>query len=197
MINDYGNLKASIDLKTIIDYFNNNTVERILNKNQKPKIITATNVFAHIENPNLLIKLVKKIMNKNSVFITESHYLLSLIKTLQYDTIYHEHLRYYHLSSLVKLFNLNNLEVFHAKKIPTHGGSIRVYASRKGIFKKTKSFKKIIEQEKESEINKLQTFKIFKKKVIESKYKLLTMLIELRKKKKKFLLLARHQGVVL
>ena len=85
----------------------------------------------------------------------------------------------------MKLFNLNNLEVFHAKKIPTHGGSIRVYASRKGIFKKTKSFKKIIEQEKESEINKLQTFKIFKKKVIESKYKLLTMLIELRKKKKK------------
>ena len=172
-------------IETIIDYFNNNTVERILNKNQKPKIITATNVFAHIENPNLLIKLVKKIMNKNSVFITESHYLLSLIKTLQYDTIYHEHLRYYHLSSLVKLFNLNNLQVFHAKKIPTHGGSIRVYASRKGVFKKTKSFKKIIEQEKESEINKMQTFKIFKKKVIESKYKLLTMLIELRKKKKK------------
>ena len=45
-------------IETIIDYFNNNTVERILNKT-KTKIINATNVFAHIENPNLLIKLVK------------------------------------------------------------------------------------------------------------------------------------------
>ena len=87
-------------------------------------------------------------MNKNSVFITESHYLLSLIKTLQYDTIYHEHLRYYHLSSLVKLFNLNNLEVFHAKKIPTHGGSIRVYASRKGILKKQKVLKRLLNKKK-------------------------------------------------
>ena len=107
---------------------------------------------------------------------------MSLIKTLQYDTIYHEHLRYYHLSSLIRLFRLNNLEVFHAKKIPTHGGSIRVYACRKGAFKKTKSLKKIIEQEKKSG---MKIYESFKKKVIESKYKLLTILIELRKKQKK------------
>jgi len=180
-----GKVANTNGIETIIDYFNDKTVEQILKKKQKPKIITATNVFAHIENPNLLIKLVKKIMNKNSVFITESHYLLSLIKTLQYDTIYHEHLRYYHLSSLMKLFDLNNLEVFHAKKIPTHGGSIRVYAARKGIFKKTKNLKSIIQQEKKSEINKMPIYKSFKKKVINSKYKLLTMLIELRKKQKK------------
>ena len=81
------------------------------------------------------------------MFVTESHYLLSLVKTLQYDTIYHEHLRYYHLSSLIKLFSLNNLEVFHAKKIPTHGGSIK-FIHQKKEFIKTKNLKMIMEQEK-------------------------------------------------
>ena len=131
-----GNIANKNGIETIIDYFNDQTVKKILIKNKKPKLITATNVFAHIEDPNSLINLIKKIMTKDTVFVTESHYLLSLVKTLQYDTIYHEHLRYYHLSSLIKLFSLNNLEVFHAKKIPTHGGSIRVYSSKKEFIKK-------------------------------------------------------------
>lgn len=179
-----GNIANKNGIETIIDYFNDQTVKKILIKNKKPKLITATNVFAHIEDPNSLIKLIKKIMTKDTVFVTESHYLLSLVKTLQYDTIYHEHLRYYHLSSLIKLFSLNNLEVFHAKKIPTHGGSIRVYSSKKGVYKKTKNLKMIMEQEKKSEIHKMKIFQNFKKKVINSKYKLLNLLIDLRKKKK-------------
>ena len=61
----------------------------------------------------------------------ESHYLVSLIKTVQYDTIYHEHMRYYSLTSLNYLFKKYKLKIFYAKKIPTHGGSIRVYVSRK------------------------------------------------------------------
>ena len=179
-----GKIANKNGIETIIDYFNFNTVKKILKKPKKPKIVTATNVFAHIENPNFLISLIKKIMSKNTVFITESHYLLSLIKTLQYDTIYHEHLRYYHLNSLIKLFSLNDLEVFHAKKIPTHGGSIRVYASKKGSFEKTKNLKQILEQEKKSGMNKMMIYETFKKRVVDSKYKLLKLLIELKQKKK-------------
>ena len=68
------------------------------------KIVTATNVFAHIENVNSLMKNLLKILKSNGVFISESHYLVSLIKTNQYDTIYHEHLRYYSLISLKYLY---------------------------------------------------------------------------------------------
>ena len=68
----------------------------------------------------------------DGLFISESHYLLPLVETLQYDTIYHEHLRYYSLTSLKYLLEMHGLEVIHAKRIPTHGGSIRVYAARKG-----------------------------------------------------------------
>ena len=68
----------------------------------------------------------------DGVFISESHYLISLLDTLQYDTVYHEHLRYYSLTSLKHLLEMHGLEVFHARPIPSHGGSIRVYAARQG-----------------------------------------------------------------
>lgn len=171
-------------INTIQTYFNDKTVEKILNSYKRPKIITATNVFAHIENPNKLVKQIAKLMNKESVFVSESHYLCSLIKTLQYDTVYHEHLRYYHVGSLKKLFERHNLEIFHVKKIPTHGGSIRVYVSKKGIYKKTNQLKKILLEEARMKINSNHLFDSFKKKIIRSKLKLIELLIEIKKKNK-------------
>ena len=76
------------------------------------------------------MKNINKLLNKNGVFISETHYLVELIKTVQYDTIYHEHMRYYSLTSLSYLFKKYNLKIFYAKKIQTHGGSIRVYVSK-------------------------------------------------------------------
>ena len=72
-------------------------------------------------------------LGPDGVFISESHYLIGLLDRLQYDTIYHEHLRYYSLGSLANLLRMHGLEVFHARAIPTHGGSIRVYAARPGV----------------------------------------------------------------
>ena len=66
---------------------------------------------------------------------------MPLVKTVQYDTIYHEHLRYYSVQSLDYLFKKHNLEIIHTKEIFTHGGSIRVYAARKGKYKISKSVK--------------------------------------------------------
>ena len=75
-----------------------------------------------------------ELLDEEGLFITESHYWLSLLETLQYDTIYHEHLRYYSLTSLRNLLTMHGLEVVHAKRIPTHGGSIRAYAARRGRY---------------------------------------------------------------
>ena len=109
-------------IPTIIDYFNSNVSNKILKKYGKAKIITATNVFAHIDNIDKLLKSILKILKKDGVFISESHYFLSLVNTLQYDTIYHEHLRYYTVSSLIKIFKKYGLKIIKVKKIPTHGG---------------------------------------------------------------------------
>ncbi len=175
-----GKLALKRGINTLIRYFDKPTSKFVLKKFGKAKIITATNVFAHIENVNILIKNIKNILKEDGIFISESHYLVSLIKTNQYDTIYHEHLRYYSLLSLKYLFQKHGLEIIHAKKINTHGGSIRVYASRKNKFKVKTSVQKILNFEKKF-IN-WKTFHNFKKNVVSSKLKLYSILKKLKDK---------------
>lgn len=169
-------------IPTIQDYFSKNLSAKIKKKYGNAKIITATNVFAHMENIVTLLKSIKSLMNKNSIFISESHYLYDLIKYNQYDTIYHEHLRYYSLSSLKYLFNKVGLEIIRAKRINTHGGSIRVYAASKGIYKKSKKLKSLFQNEKILFNKKIFSFG---KKVTKSKLDLYKILGKLRKKNNK------------
>ena len=95
-------------------------------------MVTAANCFAHIEDVHAIVDGIVEMLAPDGVFISESHYLIGLLDTLQYDTIYHEHLRYYSVTSLKHLLEMHDLEVFHARPIPSHGGSIRVYAARHG-----------------------------------------------------------------
>ena len=130
-----GKIAIKRGIPTLLRYFDASTTNFVLKKYGKAKIITATNVFAHIENIDQLMKNILKILDKNGIFISESHYLVSLIKTNQYDTIYHEHLRYYSLSSLKYLFDKYSLKIIRTKKINTHGGSIRVFATKSKNYK--------------------------------------------------------------
>ena len=94
------------------------------------------------------MKNIIRILDKDGVFISESHYLVPLIKTVQYDTIYHEHMRYYSLTSLNYLFKKYKLKIFYAKEIPTHGGSIRVYVTKSKARKVDPIVKRIFNFEK-------------------------------------------------
>lgn len=178
---EIGKIAIKNGIPTILEYFSASTCSKILKKYGKAKVITATNVFAHIEDINDVIKNIKKILTTDGVFISESHYLLSLIKTVQYDTIYHEHLRYYSLHSLQYLLSLHGLEIFYAREIPPHGGSIRVYASRKGAYKINKNVKEILSLEK-NKVTNLKNFDEFKNKVVSSKLKLYNLLYSIKKK---------------
>lgn len=175
-------IKKGID--TYIAFFNKETVKKVLKEKGKAKIITATNVFAHMENVHEVLDDIVRLLASDGVFISESHYLYSLIKTLQYDTIYHEHLRYYSLHSLKYLLEMHGLAVFHAKKIPSHGGSIRVYAARKGKYKVLKTVKQMLAMEKSTVTSKKSLLR-FKDEVVLSKIKLYDLLFSIKKKGKK------------
>jgi len=178
-----GQIAIKKGIPTIINYYDKKISSKILKKYGEAKIITATNVFAHIDNINSILKLIKKNLKNDGIFISESHYLLTLIKTLQYDTIYHEHMRYYSLMSLNYLFKRHGLEIIDAKEIPTHGGSIRVFASRKGIYKISNRVKNQFKKEK-GYLNK-KHFNIFRKKVVKSKIDLFNLIKKISDKNKK------------
>ncbi|MDA9626927.1 class I SAM-dependent methyltransferase [Candidatus Pelagibacter sp.] len=173
-------IKRGID--TLIKYFNLKTANLVVKKYGKAKIITATNVFAHIDNLENIMKGIKKCLDKDGIFITESHYLIPLLKDIQYDTVYHEHLRYYSLTSLNFLFKKFGLEIFDAKEIPTHGGSIRVYCANNNKFHVSKKIQKILNKEKKFLTKKFMNS--FQEKVSMSKLKLLEILAKIKKKNK-------------
>ena len=179
-----GKIAIKRGIPTILKYFDKQTSLHIKKKFGQAKIITATNVFAHIDNISNLMKNILLLLKKDGVFISESHYLLPLIKKVQYDTIYHEHLRYYSLSSLKNIFKKFDLKIFYAKEISTHGGSIRVYACRKENFdyKENINIKKLLKNEKKN-LN-WRKFQKFKKEVISSKFNLINMLNKIKKKNK-------------
>lgn len=126
------NLANERGIRSHMSFFGPEAAARVVRECGKATVVTATNVFAHIEGIHAIVESLLTMLDDNGVFISESHYLMALIETLQYDTIYHEHLRHYSLESLAYLLRMHGLEVIHAKRIPTHGGSIRVYAAREG-----------------------------------------------------------------
>ena len=190
-----GKLAIKKGIPTILGYFDKSSVQKILKSKGKAKIITATNVFAHIDNISQLMSNILKLMNNESIFISESHYFVSLLKTLQYDTIYHEHLRYYTLTSLKNIFNKFGLKIIHAKKINTHGGSIRVYAAKNKKLKANKSVKDILKLEK-NYINK-KNLLTFEHSVISSKLKLHALLKSIHQKENQSMELELLPGTTL
>jgi hypothetical protein len=155
------NLANQRGIRSIMSFFGPAAAARVVKECGKAQVVTATNVFAHIEGIHEIVDSVLAMLDDDGVFITESHYLMSLIETLQYDTIYHEHLRHYSLESVAYLLNMHGLEVIHAKRIPTHGGSIRVYAARKGTRQVLPTVQQVLDTEHEAGAlaDRLQAFK--------------------------------------
>ncbi len=181
---EIGKLAIARGIPTIINYFSREIITQVLNEYGRVRIITATNVFAHIECVNETLDAIIDLLDDTGVFISESHYLLPLIEDLQYDTIYHEHLRYYSLHSLKYLFEDHGLELIHAKRIPTHGGSIRVYAARPGCYPVQKTVSRLLKEEENAVIKKSNLLQ-FRDKVVLSKLKLQALILEAKKNNKR------------
>jgi hypothetical protein len=173
-----GKLAQERGIQTLISFFNRDAVKKALATHGKAKVVTATNVFAHIEDVHEIVDCISELLSDDGIFISESHYLLPLVETLQYDTIYHEHLRYYSVTALKYLLEMHGLEIIHTKRIPTHGGSIRVYSARKGKYPVRDSVAvTLAEERKELSDAKLAAFK---KNVVKSKLALYTLLNEIK-----------------
>ncbi len=165
-------------IETFVSFFGIPAVAQVTTRHGKAKVVTAANVFAHIEDVHQVVAGIVELLDSGGTFISESHYLVSLLETLQYDTIYHEHLRYYSLGSLSYLLAQHGLEVFHVKRIPTHGGSIRVYAARKGEREIDASVREILAHEDRA--LSPQAFAEFKRNVVRSKLDLLALLRDIK-----------------
>ena len=182
---DMGKLAVSRGIPTHIAYFGPAAAAAVRGEHGPAAIVTATNVFAHIENVHEIVSSIVSMLDDRGVFISESHYLLDLIETLQYDTIYHEHLRYYSLHALKYLLEMHGLEIVRVKRIPTHGGSIRVYAAKPGVFPVDASVGETLGVEKRFGLLTTDVFEAFKQRVTRSKLDIMALLRQLKSEGKR------------
>ena len=174
-------------IQTIQSFFNEEVAGNIVNKNNKAKLITCTNVFAHMSTLGDVMDGIVKLLDEDGYFCFENHYIMEILNKVQYDTFYHEHLRTYSLISLNGLFEMYNLSLFDAQIVSRYGGSIRCVVSKKKQ-KPTQRLNDLINIEKNYLINNLtKTYDNFINRIISSKNDLIKKISELKNKNKKII----------
>jgi len=171
-------------IPTIKNFFSESVARRVIKKYGRAKIIVSTNTFAHINNLYEFLGGIKELLTEDGVFVSESQYLVDIISNSEFDTIYHEHIRYYSLKPLQKLFTNAGLHLVDAEHIGSSGGSIRVYAMREGqkIDDRAKArVAKLIQAEERMGLYQQKTFQAFAEKSRTAKLNLIELLIRCKK----------------
>jgi len=176
-------LSNDLNIDTLNEFFSLEVAKQIT-KSRTPSVIVANNVIGHIEKLHNLMEGIKVLIGKTGVFIFEVPYLIELIKNLEFDTVYHEHLSYFSLLPLVNLIEQFGLEIFDVQKQRVHGGSIRVFVSGKNNFQIKNSVKKMINDEHEFGLEKIDAYKMFSVKISKLKKDLKQVLVDLKKEGK-------------
>ena len=152
---------------TIVDYFDYNKSIKIKKKFENFDFIIARNVVAHVKNPNEIFKGVENILKQKGQFVLEVPHLYNIFKFNQYDNIFHEHIGFHSLKSIIELSERNNLKVFNVEKIDSQGGSIRCYICKKNNpLKVSQKIKLILREETQLGLYSSSQLKSFKNKII-------------------------------
>jgi len=167
-------------IPTLVRFFGKGAASEIksrLPSGGRIRLITGMNVLAHTDNINDFLPEVAALMEEGTIFVSQSHWLIALVQKLEFDTIYHEHLRYYTLESLIKLLGRHGFGIFDAEITDFYGGSILAYAT-KGPSDPSPGLLSVLAQEKETDV--VQALKNMKQTLIANKARLLSLLLELK-----------------
>lgn len=168
-------------IETVQAFFDEETAKRIVESHGKAKLVTATNVFAHMATLGKFVRGLGTLLADDGTFVLENHYLLEVMKTGQFDTIYHEHLRTYSLKSIVKLFEFYDFTVVDARHVSRYGGNIRVYVA-KGRGRKVKdSVRAMLAEEDAFGLSRSETYAAFRKLAEKAKFDLLELALKCRR----------------
>ena len=124
-------------------------------------LITATNTFPHIQQLDDFIEGLKIALKPGGAFVIEMHYLLDMIEQVAFDTIYHEHVSYWALGPMKRLFEKHGMRVVDAERVPLHHGQLRVHVQRRGEGSVQPGVERVLAEEKAAGLDKFSTFRQF------------------------------------
>ena len=165
---------------TLNEFFGPILAADLVSKGQQADVIHANNVLAHVPDLNGFVSALSQVIKADGLAVIEVPSLKTLIDHLEFDTIYHEHLCYFSLSSLVKLFARHGLDVIDVEKLAIHGGSLRVFAAHAGVNKPSPAVAEVLDDEEQARLTRASTFADFGSRVAALQSSLRTLLQQLK-----------------
>jgi SAM-dependent methyltransferase len=170
-------------IPTINEFFGRECARKLVSQGKQADLIAANNVMAHVPDLNDFVAGIKILLKPQGVATGEIQHLMRLMESNQFDTIYHEHFCYHTLSTLETIFAAHGLTIFDVEELPTHGGSIRIYARHQDDTTKPVSDRVIDlkDRERAAGFTSIERYTNFDEQVRETKRKLLDFLIQAKR----------------
>jgi len=174
-------------IPTVVKFFGAETARELAAAGHSADLLLGNNVLAHVPALNDFVEGLRILLKPRGVITMEFPHLLRLMQENQFDTIYHEHFSYLSLITVDKVFSSHGLALFDVEELPTHGGSLRIYARHAGEagFPVSERVPALLRREQESGLGRIETYGGFAEQVMETKRTLLEFLIQAKRQGKR------------
>ncbi len=165
---------------TLVSFFGVSLARELALKGHTADLVAGNNVLAQVPDLNDFVEGLRIVLKPEGVLTLEFPHLLRLMEQNEFDTIYHEHFSYFSLLTTVQILERHGLRVFDVDELPSHGGSLRVYACRSesSSHPVQPSVHTVIEDEKKAGLNTPEAYENFKRQVKQTKLALLEFLLK-------------------
>ena len=180
-----GPVNAAIEkgVNSICTFFGKELAQKLSEEGKQADVFLANNVLAHVPDLNGFVAGISILLKDTGVAVIEAPYLVDLVEHCEFDTIYHQHLCYYSVTALDKLFRRHNLYLNDVEQTSIHGGSLRLYVEPRENVKD--SVKSLLESERSMQVDKMAYYQNFADKVENFKHSLLDILWDLKRQGKR------------
>ena len=168
---------------TLVEFFGKKFAAELVEQGKSADLLLGNNVLAQVPDLNDFVGGMKTLLKPDGVITMEFPHLLRLMEENQFDTIYHEHFSYFSILTTELLFSSHGLTIFDVEEIPTHGGSLRIYArhSDAADISASERLEKVRRDEANAGLDTMESYSAFSQQVIETKRKILEFLIDTRR----------------
>lgn len=168
-------------IETINQFFNSSTAQQVRMSHGLTKAVIGNNVLAHVNEPRDFLRGCKMLLAETGLVIIEVPYLKEFLDRLEYDTVYHEHLCYFSVNTLLRLCDEVGLSIIRIDHVPVHGGSLRMYAGRQKDYNHhAPDVQDLAEKERGLGLTQYDKYERFARDVEDNRRKILTLLRSLK-----------------
>ena len=180
-------IAADKGVPTVVDFFTTRLARELVAQGRRADLLICNNVLAHVPDMNDFVGGMQQVLKPDGVATLEFPHLLNLVEDCQFDTIYHEHFSYLSLSTVARVFAAQGLTVFDVQELPTHGGSLRVFARHSADHSKpiTEAVRELLAREQAAGMQTLEYYQDFQPRVDTVRAEFLEFLLEQRRAGKK------------